>query len=90
MFKAWQWNDNVIFMVNILDIYNVYLLKVPPPSNGNNQLMVLSPIQKIKKHGQTQITAFFDFGDRIYCLLAANYLDENRFTSIATTKQTFK
>lgn len=63
--------------MNVQDVYNVYLLKVPEP-NKNGQLTVLSPIQKIKKHGDSQITMFFNLNGHIYCLLATTYLAEQK------------
>lgn len=63
--------------MNVQKVYNVYLLKVPA-SNKNGQLTVLSPIQKIKKQGDSQITMFFNLNGYIYCLLATTYFDEKK------------
>lgn len=67
----------MIFIVNVQEVYNLYLLKVPAP-NKIGQLTVLSPIQKIKKHGDSQITTFFNLNGHIYCLLATTYLAEQK------------
>lgn len=75
--QACQWDNRIIFIANLQDIYNVYLMQLPRP-NVNGEVTVLTPIQKIKKHGQIQITTFFHFSGNIYCLLAANYLDDHR------------
>lgn len=66
-----------MFIVNVREVYNVYLLKVPSP-NKNGQLTVLNPIQKIKKHGDSQITMFLNLNGNIYCLLATTYLTEQK------------
>lgn len=75
--QAVQWEQKLIFIVNTREIYNVYLLKLPSVEKSS-QLIVLSPIQKIKRHGHVQITNFFTLQNRVYCILAANYLDEHR------------
>lgn len=63
--------------MNVHEVYNVYLLKAPAP-NKFGQLTVLSPIQKIKKHGDSHITMFFNLNGHIYCLLATTHLAEHK------------
>lgn len=78
--KACQWNDQVIFMLNLKGIFNVYLLN-DATATPADKVKLLVPIQKLPKHGHHHIIQFMPFDNQIYCLLGSTHLDENRLNS---------
>lgn len=70
MFKMfifpWQaspWRDYTIFVVDLDDSSNVYVVK------NNEATGVLNPIEKLSKQGTNCKVKLFHFNQELYCLL---------------------
>lgn len=58
------------------NIFNVYILQTPTAKQEKSN--ILTPIQKLHKHGLNHKISFFHYDNHIYCLLGSTQPDEKR------------
>lgn len=76
-FKGTRWTDKVIIVANLLDVYNVYIIKLSN-EKYENRSKVSNPVQKLKKHGDLQKIVILNLRNKVYGLFASTYGVENR------------
>lgn len=76
-FQACHWDNKIIIVTELASIYNIFILKTQQ-ENFQREPIVLTPIQKLRKHGQSQGISFLHHMNNVYCLFASTYSEENR------------
>lgn len=63
MCQASPWRDYTIFVADLDDYSNVYVVKENEPTDA------LYPIEKLTKHGTTCEVKLFHFNQKLYCAI---------------------
>lgn len=74
--QACEWEDKIIVVVELEYNFHIYILN--SPREEDKQLIVLNPIQKLKKHGHLQNISFFNLDGYVYSLFASTHTDDQR------------